>query len=133
MSKLINEDIVLVCLEATSFPDGILEAFDDLKNKIGPGSITRTYFGISRPYKGKIVYRAASSENFQGEAEKLHLEKVILPKGEYETLEVKEWESNMSRIGEAFDKLLMNPRLDPQSYCIEWYLGKDVLCMVKLN
>ena len=41
---------------------------------------------------------------------------------------------DISAIGEAFKLLLSNRDIDPQAYCVEWYLSdKDVKCMVRLK
>lgn len=41
---------------------------------------------------------------------------------------------DIQRIGNAFEKLLSQPGLDPEGYCVEWYFNdKDIRCMVRLD
>jgi hypothetical protein len=41
---------------------------------------------------------------------------------------------DIQSIERAFKRLLSYPGIDPQAYCVEWYLdGKDVRCMVRLK
>lgn len=41
---------------------------------------------------------------------------------------------DISSIDKSFKTLLTDPRIDPEGYCVEWYLNaKDVQCMVRLN
>jgi len=40
---------------------------------------------------------------------------------------------DIDSIGAAFNKLIQLSDIDPQGYCIEWYLSdKDVRCMVRV-
>jgi hypothetical protein len=41
---------------------------------------------------------------------------------------------NIPKVKETFQKLLAQPDVDPNGYCLEWYLNdKDMKCMVKLG
>jgi hypothetical protein len=36
-------------------------------------------------------------------------------------------------IGNTFQELLETPGIDPNGYCVEWYINdKDVICMIRL-
>jgi hypothetical protein len=35
-------------------------------------------------------------------------------------------------IQRTFNQLLAQPGLDPQGYCVEQYIGNDMLCMIRL-
>jgi len=40
---------------------------------------------------------------------------------------------NIPAIGETFQKIIADPRIDPQGVCVEWYFNnKDVRCMVRM-
>jgi len=121
-------------ITADSFPAGALAAHQKLHALI-PHSSQRRYFGISRPEKGgSIVYRAAAEELNPGEANGLGLETLMLKKGKYVSTVVKNYREDVSAIEKAFSILLKTPHLDPQGYCVEWYLNdKDVQCMVRLT
>jgi hypothetical protein len=129
----IENEIKVLCITAESFPDGIEAAFSTLNKKV-PISDKRTQFGISRPDKGVITYKAAAEEIIDGEAESLGLERFVVRKGEYICELIPDFMDNIPSIGKTFQKLLKHPEIDPEGYCLEWYLNeKDVRCMVKLK
>ena len=129
----LEKDIHVFCVKAASFPGGITAAHQKLHALI-PFSTSRRYFGISRPENGKIVYSAAAEELQAGESEKLKCDPFIIPKGEYISIEIANYASDIQSIGKAFGKLTAYKGIDPQGYCIEWYLnGKDVRCMIRLK
>lgn len=127
----LKEDINIVCVTAASFPDGILPAFQKLHQLI-PGE--RKTYGISRPGKDhKIIYKAGAEELSVGEAEKLHLEKFVLKKGNYISIDIPDFMQNVPAIGKAFEQLLADPRIDTEGACVEWYFNEnDVKCMVRI-
>ena len=129
----VDKDIKVFYITATSFPDGIKQAHEKLHSLI-PFSKDRKYFGISRPENGIIIYRAAAEELNDREGERLNLDTLILKKGNYISLTITNYMKDIPAIGEAFKQLLSNPGIDPQGYCVEWYLSdKDVKCMVRLK
>ncbi len=92
------------------------------------------FYGISRPERGTIEYKAAVEELYQGEAEKLQCETMILKKGKYISLTISDYAKDMQSFGRAFSELLTNPAIDPEGYCVEWYFNdKDVKCMIRLK
>src|SRR6186713_3028659 len=127
----LKEDINIICVAADSFPDGILPAFEKL-HQLVPGK--RKTYGISRPDKDrKIIYKAGAEELSLGEAEKLHLEKFVLKKGNYISIDIPDFMKNVPAIGKAFEQLLADPRIDPEGACIECYFNeRDVKCMVRI-
>ena len=129
----IDNDIKVFYITATSFPDGIKGAHEKLHSLI-PFSTERKYLGISRPENGVIVYRAVAEEINPGEAAKLKLNTLVLKKGKYISLMINDYMKDIQSIGRAFKELLAYPGLDPQGYCVEWYLSdKDVRCMIRLK
>ena len=61
-SFILGEDIPVMTLTASRFPEGISEAFSKL-HSIVPDHDKRRWFGISHPDKeGKIIYKAAAEE-----------------------------------------------------------------------
>jgi hypothetical protein len=132
-TTVFEKNIKVFYVNAKSFPDGIAEAHQKLHTLI-PFSKDRKYFGISRPENGVIVYKAAAEEIKEGEAEKLNCDTLVLKKGDYISLIINDFMKDIPAIGKAFQKLLEQPDLDPQGYCVEWYFnGKDVKCMVRLK
>ena len=74
---IIDEDIKVFCANAESFPDGIVDAHEKIHSII-PFSISRRYFGISRPENGVIVYKAAVEELEDGKEKNLDLKHLLL-------------------------------------------------------
>lgn len=128
-----DKDIKVFYVQATSFPDGVLAAHEKLHSMV-PFSKERKYYGISRPENGHdINYKAATEETFQGEAEQYKCDTIILKKGKYVSITIRSFMDDAKSIGRAFEKLLSQPGLDPQGYCVEWYMNeKDVQCMIRL-
>lgn len=58
---MLNSDIKVMYITAASFPEGIIDAHQALHARV-PFSASRKYFGISRPEKEHIVYKAAAEE-----------------------------------------------------------------------
>lgn len=129
----IDKDINVFYVTATSFPEGIMDAHRRLHALI-PFSTDRKYFGISRPEHGAIVYRAAAEEMEKGEAQKLNCETLVLKKGNYISVTLSNYREDLSSVKRAFDLLLAQPGLDPEGYCVEWYLNQqEVKCMIRLK
>ncbi|MFD1258996.1 transcriptional regulator [Mucilaginibacter terrae] len=129
---ILKEDLRILCVTAGSFPEGIQKAFNTLENLIG-GKENRTFFGISKPENGIIIYKAGALEAYPNEGTQHGFETIILQKGTYLTELVHNFKQNTSYIEIAFQQLLNSPDLDPASFCVEWYKDNDILCMIKLN
>ena len=72
---------------------------------------------------------------FEGEAEKLKCETLIIPKGKYIAILVSDFRKDIMSIDRAFQQLLKQPNLDPQGYCVEQYATNKeaVTCMIRLD
>ena len=130
----IDTDIVMMCVQATSFPAGVLEAHQTLHRLLPPDG-KRRYYGLSRPEGSmtNIVYRAAAEQQHEGEANELGLDTITIKKGTYLNITIHNFMNNLPAIGNAFQQLLQQPGIDMQGYCIEWYYNDtDVHCMVRL-
>ncbi len=129
----LKEDVKVYCTAAKSFPEGIQEAFITLEKMLSKEG--RTFYGISyKSTDGIIIYKAAVSESFEGEARKYGFERFIISKGEYLTETIIDWRKKIETIEITFKTLLADPRLDRTSPCVEWYKSdREVLCMVKLK
>jgi hypothetical protein len=127
-----DNDIKVMYVEASSFPDGIMAAHQKLHGVI-PFSTERKYLGISRPENGVINYKAGAEELNPGEAEQFKLDTLILKKGNYACINIHDYMKDLQAIEKTFNQLTDLPNIDPQGYCVEWYLNdKDVKCMVRL-
>ena len=125
----------MLCVTASSFPDGIMAAFDKL-NALIQSSTPRRVFGISYGDEiNNIIYKAAAEENSTDEATRLGCERFTIKKGEYISEYIEDFMKNIPAMGQAFREMCRDKRIDSNGYCIEMYLNnnKDVLCMVKLD
>lgn len=130
----LDQDLQVFHVTAKSFPEGALEAHQKLHAMV-PFSKDRNYFGISRPENGPIIYRAAVEQTSPGEAQKYGCELLTLKRGDYVYTMVNDFSKDPRKIEGAFRELLTTPGLDPQGYCVEWYLNDQdaVKCMIRLE
>ena len=127
-----THDLTILYVTASSFPDGIMDAFRALERKLSETG-DRIFYGLSKPNnKGVIVYKAGALQTKEDEAKRLELESIVVPKGLYLSQEVKNWKKKPEMIGNVFQKMIHDPRLDPSTYCVERYEGEDVVCMVRI-
>ena len=131
-TTILENDITVFYIPAESFPDGIMEAHNTL-HRLVPFSAERRYYCLSRPENGPIEYKAAAEELTRGEAEKFNCPTLVIQKGSYVSMVIEDYTIDLLSITNAFQQLLEYPGLDPQGYCVEWYLNdKDVKCMIRL-
>ncbi len=130
----VENDITVLCVTATSFPEGISEAHEKLHNLL-PTSEDRNFYGISCPNEqGVIVYKAAAEQLHDGEAKQLKCETFIIKKGDYISSTINYFHKDMGSIGKAFHELLSDSRIDPEGCCVEVYLNQDdVQCLIRLD
>jgi len=131
----LDSNINVICVTASSFPDGIMAAFDKL-NSLIQSPVPRRIFGVSHGDGNKnIIYKAAAEEKSADEATRLGCERFTIEKGEYISEHIEDFMKNIPAMGQAFQEMCRDKRIDSNGYCIEMYLNnnKDVLCMVKLD
>lgn len=130
----LENDRTILCVPAHSFPEGIQEAFQELKRRL-PQNDERTPYGISKPERdGTIVYRAGVEETTPGEGARLGCDTVILNQGTYLATTVVDWQTKIDTLAHVFDGLLQHPDLDHTSPCIEIYKNqKELVCMVRID
>jgi predicted transcriptional regulator YdeE len=128
-----DKDIVVIYIAASSFPDGVLAAHQNL-HALFSSPASRRYFGISRPENGEIQYKAAAEELETGEAEKSGLQTITLKKGDYHAITIHDYMKGIPSIQKAFDTLISQPDIDPEGYCVEEYINQnDMRCMIKIK
>ncbi|MBC9912948.1 transcriptional regulator [Chitinophaga varians] len=129
----IDQDIPVWYVAAASFPDGVPAAWAELHGLL-PGATGRQFYGISHPDQtGKITYKAGVAASSPEEGRQYGKSGATVRKGLYagETLQL--GPDAGRQIGEAFQRLLKHPDLDPQGYCLEMYLDQGMVrCMVPL-
>lgn len=130
----IDKDIRVICVTAKSFPDGVMDAHQEIHSQV-PFSMNRKYFWISYPDEfWEIIYKAAIEEEYDWEASELWYDTFIIRKGNYINHTVFDFMEDIQGIGITFKELLTNPDIDQKGYCLEWYFNDtDVRCMVPLK
>jgi hypothetical protein len=133
-SIFLDQDIKVFYVTASSFPDGVQEAYQKLHSLIGSPAGKR-FFGISYPETpSKIIYKAAVEESYPGEGEQLGCETFVIKRGQYISIYIKDFMKDIPKIGRSFQELLTDQRIDPKGCCVEEYVNdKDVRCMVRLK
>lgn len=128
-----ENDITVFYVTATSFPEGVMAAHQKLHTLV-PFSRERMYFGLSRPEgDGGISYKAAAQEMTPGEAAQYVCDTIVLKKGDYQAVELHNYMSDLPAIGLTFQQMIAQPAIDPEGYCVEWYVSeKELKCLVRL-
>ena len=127
-----TEDIHVHCITASSFPDGVQEAHKALRSLLND-KIHYQYFGLSWPDRNDgLIYKAAAEESQEGELAKHSLEKMVILKGSYLFIDLVDFMKDLTAFGRTFQELIHDDRVDPNGFCIEWYLNENLCrCMVK--
>lgn len=128
----INKEIHLIGVRATSFPDGIMAAYQKLEHVVSSLK-GRTVYGISHGSDNGILYWACAEAKSEAEAVSLGLESYVIKKGTYAAETLTNIQDNEELIGQTFEKLLNHPKLDETGECVEWYKSaNEVTCMVRI-
>ena len=97
-----DREIAVCCVAASSFPDGVLAAFQTLHGKLDSKD-ERQHFGISHGLPdGGIHYLAAATELNASEAEALGLDRFTIQKGAYLGFIVEDYLKDLGKIGRTF-------------------------------
>lgn len=129
----IESDLQLICVRAKSFPQGIEESFKVLESKV-PGKKGRECYGIYEENDSGITYRAGMLKEAGNEDVIYRLENYTIKKGKYLGVTIYNWKDNIPKIGQTFDKMAEDQRVEKNSPSIEVYKGlKDVICMMKMK
>jgi hypothetical protein len=133
MTRKIEKDLRLIAVKAKEFPDGVVPAFKDLENRLEGGPKGRKFYGISRGDGGKnIVYWACALAKDR-EVIPSGCEELTAKAGVYNAEQISNWRGREEILGQTFQKMIADPGIDPQGYCVEEYLDNgDVICMVRI-
>lgn len=129
---LFDNDTIVFCVNAKSFPEGVQEAHQTL-HAMYPPAPDRKYYGISSLNHGDIHYKAAVALGDLTETPNKRLEKFVIRKGKYAGKVIRNFMEDIPAIGRTFNALLKDVRIDPNGYCLEEYFDNDVRCLVKLK
>lgn len=130
---MLVKEIRVFGFEVPAFPQGVKEAFEKLIGML-PAGEGRPCFGLSTMKdNGDILYVAAMEEKEKGEAEKNRCSGYKIEKGNYLSITLTNWMSQLDAIKDSFDVLMQQPGVDPHAWCIEWYKDdNEMMCMVKM-
>jgi len=129
----LDNDITIMYIQAASFPEGLPEAYEKLHAFL-PFGEERKFISVSRMDTNQsIIYRAGAEALHENEATEFGLPTLELKKGRYLSITIRNFMEDTSMIGQAFQTLMQDPRIDPEGYCVEWYFNDpDVHCMIRL-
>lgn len=116
-----------------TFPNGVGAAFDSLINAL-PNGKSRTFVGIGECIDGGIVYKAATLEMYDGEAEEYNYDIYTLEKGNYLKETIKDWVTKTSCIKDIFEEMFNDERSDRGRASIEIYRNENEMdCLVSID
>lgn len=128
-----QNDVKTYCVTASSFPEGIQAAHEALQMLL-PKNERRNFYGVSwKTEDGSTIYKAAADIMETDGRELLSLETFTIQNGPYNSFFIANYAENLDGIKKAFDLLLEQHEVDPKGYCLEWYIDRDVKCMVPLG
>jgi hypothetical protein len=60
---------------------------------------------------------------------------MIISEGNYYYTDLINYYNDIPKIGIVFNEMIQLENIDPNGYCIEWYMneGKDMRCLVKIK
>ena len=129
----LDNDIRVACIKASSFPDGVLAAHQQLHALVAFDG-KRKFFGISYGTgNGQIEYMAAVEELPGDLLFDPGFPRFTIKSGTYLLAEISDFRKDIPAIGKTFEQMLKVPGIDPHGACIEWYPNmNDIHCMVRL-
>jgi hypothetical protein len=127
-----QEDVPTYSQDVFSFPGGVPEAHAMMREQL-PLHERRRFFGVSwRDKDGGMVYKALA-EKLDDEADP-GMETFVIRNGPYNSFYINNFPEDPNKIRKAFDVLTKQHEVDPDGYCLEWYINEhDVKCMVPLG
>ena len=129
---IIEEDISLIYELSNDFEGDIPKSFLRLAESTNNDGKKRDCYGIVLKEGEKMVYRAAFTELFSGEGLSLGILVMTIPKGNYHSILIEDWNQKIMQIGPTFDQILKSGKVDTMSPCIEYYkTERELVCMVK--
>lgn len=127
----LKNDINVFYVTASSFPQGITDAYNKLVSAV-PNGGERMLVGFSCPNEeGNIIYHAAMVEEYSGEGMQYGFASFIIPKGKYVTETIENWKQKEAAIEHTFRKLVRQPTA--VCPCVELYKGENMICLVKVG
>lgn len=127
----IENDIAVLCMTATEFPQGIPEVWNKMFTGFPPKD-GRNYYGVSYPGPDKkIIYKATVIESSVKDPDKKGLESFVIKKGKYISENIADFKKDEMIITQTFQKLLDSGEIAKDGICLEIYSDDNsVRCLV---
>jgi hypothetical protein len=130
-TMVISNDITVFGEEVTTFPQGISNSFDQLMKTL-PNGKTRSYYGISYMKGDKIIYFAMAEEKYSGEAKQFNFPEIVIKKGSYLAITLRDWMPKTHLIKNQFEMLMQHPDANNETPAIEWYKNDhELMCLLR--
>ncbi len=127
-----QEDVPVFCVTAVDGRHGAADAMQALKALL-PANERRHFYGLFWPGRDGGTYKAAASI-LEGESDRSEISTFTIQNGPYNSFYISDYPSQPDAIDRAFDMLRGQHEVDPDGYCLEWYVSEhDVKCMVPLG
>jgi predicted transcriptional regulator YdeE len=125
------DELDLMYIQATSFPEGVEEAWRKLESRL-PTIKRRKFFGTSRLVGEKIEYRACVVPSDESEPSRLGLDTFTIPAGNYASKNLVDW-TKQTQIKTIFEELSSKYTVDSSRPHIEIYRSqKELVLMVPI-
>ena len=125
------DELDLMYIQATSFPEGVEEAWRKLESRL-PTIKRRKFFGTSRLVGEKIEYRACVVPSDESEPSRLGLDTFTIPAGNYASKNLVDW-TKQTQIKTIFEELSSKYTVDSSRPHIEFYRSqKELVLMVPI-
>jgi hypothetical protein len=132
LNYVIENDIELMVEKSNDFGQDIAQSFVRLAEKIGHQNEKRDCYGLITKSEMKTIYYAGFTQVNPNEAKDKNIETMNLPKGNYQSILIENWNQKLLEIGPTFDQILKSGKVDTMSPCIEFYKSEsELICMVK--
>ena len=125
------DELNLMYVQASSFPEGVQEAWRQLESRL-PTIKRRKFFGTSRLVGEKIEYRACVVPSDESEPSRLGLDTFTIPAGNYASKNLVDW-TKQTQIKTIFEELSSKYTVDSSRPHIEFYRSqKELVLMVPI-
>jgi len=126
------DELNLMFVQASSFPDGIKEAWNRLEGPLATLK-GKKFYGTSRFIDGAMEYRACVIPSDASEPSRLGFDTFTIPSGYYATKKLMDWPTKTHLIKTIFEELGSKYSVDYNRPHIEFYRSqKEVVLMVPI-
>src|SRR3990172_10342600 len=129
ISLIKMDELNLMYVQASSFPEGVQEAWRQLEGRL-PAVKERKFFGTSRLVGERIEYRACVVPSDESEPSRLGLDTFTIPAGNYASKNLVDWTEQTHLIKTIFEELSSKYTVDSSRPHIEFYRSQKKLILM---